>query len=76
MSMDSSGSNLFMEPGQFSVRGSIVDIFSFSNEDPYRIDFFGDEVDSIRSFDIDSQISKLPFPNNYDYSRTFSRSPK
>jgi transcription-repair coupling factor (superfamily II helicase) len=51
------------EPGQFSVRGSIVDIFSFSNEDPYRIDFFGDEVDSIRSFDIDSQISKVPFPS-------------
>ncbi|MCD6354576.1 MAG: hypothetical protein J7L95_03415 [Prolixibacteraceae bacterium] len=46
------------EPGQFSVRGSIVDIFSFSNEDPYRLDFFGDEVDSIRSFNIDSQISK------------------
>ncbi len=46
------------EPGQFSVRGSIVDIFSFSNEDPYRLDFFGDEVDSIRSFDIDNQISK------------------
>jgi transcription-repair coupling factor (superfamily II helicase) len=50
-------------PGQFSVRGSIVDIFSFSNEDPYRIDFFGDVVDSIRSFDIDTQISKAPFPS-------------
>ncbi|MBN1822137.1 MAG: transcription-repair coupling factor, partial [Prolixibacteraceae bacterium] len=46
------------EPGQFSIRGSIVDVFSFSNEDPYRIDFFGDEVDSIRSFNIDNQISK------------------
>ncbi|TNF45242.1 MAG: DEAD/DEAH box helicase, partial [Bacteroidetes bacterium] len=46
------------EPGQFSVRGSIVDVFSFSNEDPYRLDFFGDEVESIRSFNIDSQISK------------------
>ncbi len=46
------------EPGQFSIRGSIVDIFSFSNEDPYRIDFFGDEVDSIRSFDINNQLSK------------------
>lgn len=45
-------------PGQYSVRGSIVDIFSFSHEDPYRIDFFGDDVDSIRSFDIDNQISK------------------
>lgn len=45
------------EPGQFSVRGSIVDIFSFSNEDPYRIDFFGDEVDSLRTFHIDTQVS-------------------
>ncbi len=46
------------EPGQFSIRGSIVDIYSFSHEDPYRLDFFGDEIDSIRSFDIDSQLSK------------------
>ena len=46
------------EPGQYSVRGSIVDIYSFSNEDPYRLDFFGDEVDSIRSFDIETQVSK------------------
>ncbi len=46
------------EPGQYSIRGSIVDIYSFSNEDPYRIDFFGDEVDSIRSFDIETQVSK------------------
>ncbi len=49
------------EPGQFAVRGSIVDIFSYSNEDPYRIDFFGDEVESVRSFGIDSQISKESF---------------
>lgn len=49
------------EPGQFSVRGSIVDIFSFSHEDPYRLDFFGDEIDSIRSFDIDNQLSKERF---------------
>jgi len=49
------------EPGQFSVRGSIVDIFSFSHEDPFRLDFFGDEVDTIRSFDIDNQISKDTF---------------
>ncbi|MGQ8338086.1 transcription-repair coupling factor [Sunxiuqinia sp. A32] len=47
-----------VEPGQYSIRGSLIDIYSFSNEDPYRIDFFGDEVDSIRSFDIDNQISK------------------
>jgi len=49
------------EPGQFSVRGSIVDIFSFSHEDPYRIDFFGDEIESIRSFDIENQLSKSNF---------------
>ncbi len=45
------------EPGQFSVRGSIVDIYSFANEEPYRIDFFGDEVDSIRTFDLENQLS-------------------
>ncbi len=49
------------EPGQYSIRGSIIDIFSFSNEDPYRIDFFGDLVETIRSFDIEDQISKVPF---------------
>ncbi|KAA6331585.1 Transcription-repair-coupling factor, partial [termite gut metagenome] len=46
------------EPGQYAVRGSIIDIFSFSSEYPYRIDFFGDEVDSIRSFEIETQLSK------------------
>ncbi|MGC9150562.1 MAG: transcription-repair coupling factor [Microbacter sp.] len=46
------------EPGQFSVRGSILDVFSFSNENPFRIDFFGSEVESIRTFDIESQLSK------------------
>lgn len=45
------------EPGQFSIRGGIVDVFSFSNEHPYRIEFFGDEVESIRSFEINSQLS-------------------
>ncbi len=45
------------EPGQFAVRGSILDIYSFSNELPYRVDFFGDEVDSIRTFDVQSQLS-------------------
>ena len=49
------------EPGQFSVRGSIVDIFSYSSPYPYRIDFFGDEVESIRSFDVDDQLSKEQF---------------
>ena len=46
------------EPGQFAVRGSIIDVYSFSHELPYRIDFFGDEVDSIRSFEVHSQLSK------------------
>ena len=46
-----------IEPGQFSVRGGIVDIFSFSNDNPYRIEFLGNEVDSIRSFDSISQLS-------------------
>ncbi|SHF78900.1 transcription-repair coupling factor [Salegentibacter echinorum] len=45
------------EPGEFSVRGGIIDVFSFSNDEPYRIEFFGDEVDSIRSFDIETQLS-------------------
>jgi len=46
------------EPGDFSVRGGIIDVFSFSNDEPYRIEFFGDEVDSIRTFDIETQLSK------------------
>jgi transcription-repair coupling factor (superfamily II helicase) len=46
------------EPGQFAVRGSILDIFGFSFELPYRIDFFGDEVESIRTFDIETQLSR------------------
>ncbi len=46
------------EPGHFAVRGSILDIFGYSNELPVRIDFFGDEIDSIRSFDIETQLSQ------------------
>jgi transcription-repair coupling factor (superfamily II helicase) len=46
------------EPGDFSVRGGIVDVFSFSNDEPYRIEFFGDEIESIRSFDVATQLSK------------------
>ncbi len=46
------------EPGQYSVRGGIVDIFSYAYEMPYRIDFFGDEVESIRVFDIETQLSQ------------------
>ena len=50
-------SDFVSEPGQFAIRGGIVDIFSFSNEHPYRIEFFGDEVESIRSFNINTQLS-------------------
>ena len=46
------------EPGQYALRGSIVDVFSFSSEYPYRIDFFGDEVDSIRTFEVETQLSR------------------
>ena len=46
------------EPGQFAVRGSLLDVFSFSCEDPFRVDFFGKEVDSIRTFEIQDQLSK------------------
>lgn len=46
------------EPGEYALRGSILDVFSFSHEYPFRIDFFGDEIDSIRSFDVESQLSK------------------
>lgn len=49
-----------VEPGQFSVRGGIVDVFSFSNENPYRIEFFGDDIESIRTFDVESQLSINP----------------
>jgi len=48
------------EPGEFSVRGGILDVFSFSHDQPYRIEFFGDEVDSIRTFDVETQLSDTP----------------
>lgn len=60
------------EPGQFALRGGIIDLFSYSCDKPYRLDFFGNEVESIREFDINSQrsISNLKsieiFPNIYD----------
>ena len=46
------------EPGQYALRGSILDIYSFSSEFPFRIDFFGDEIDSIRTFEVENQLSK------------------
>ncbi len=45
------------EPGEFSVRGGIIDVFSFSHDEPYRIEFFGDEIDSLRTFDVETQLS-------------------
>jgi transcription-repair coupling factor (superfamily II helicase) len=50
-------SDFVYEPGQYSIRGSIVDVFSYAAKFPYRIDFFGNEVDTIRSFDLESQLS-------------------
>ena len=46
-----------MEPGQFAVRGSIIDVYSFSSELPYRVDFFGDDIETIRTFEVESQLS-------------------
>ena len=46
------------EPGQFALRGSILDVYSFSNELPFRIDLFGDDIDSIRTFEVETQLSK------------------
>ena len=50
--------NYVYEPGQYALRGSILDVYSYSSEYPFRIDFFGDEVDSIRTFEVDTQLSK------------------
>src|SRR5690554_5659560 len=65
------------EPGEFSVRGGILDVFSFSNDEPYRIEFFGDEVDSIRTFDVETQLSleqvkKVSIIPNVDASTALS----
>src|SRR5690554_5407349 len=65
------------EPGEFSVRGGILDVFSFSNDEPFRIEFFGDEVDSIRTFDVETQLSveqkkKISIIPNIDASTTLS----
>ena len=49
------------QPGDFSVRGGIIDVFSFSNDKPYRIEFFGNEITRIRSFDLESQLSIQSF---------------
>ena len=53
------------EPGQYAIRGSILDVFSFSYEFPYRIDFFGSEVETIRTFDVETQLSKEKLESIY-----------
>ncbi|WP_313215293.1 transcription-repair coupling factor [Soonwooa sp.] len=63
------------EPGEFSVRGGIVDVFSFANERPFRITFFGNEVESIKTFDIETQLSvdkvtDFQLVSNMNYSVT------
>ncbi|SIS96249.1 transcription-repair coupling factor [Chryseobacterium ureilyticum] len=66
------------EPGEFSVRGGIVDVFSYSYEKPYRITFFGNEVESIKTFDIETQLSvdkvkEFQLVSNMNFSVTASR---
>ncbi|WP_300673797.1 transcription-repair coupling factor [Soonwooa sp.] len=66
------------EPGEFSVRGGIVDVFSFANEKPFRITFFGNEVESIKTFDIETQLSvdkvtDFQLVSNMNYSVTGSK---
>lgn len=51
------------QPGQYAIRGGILDIYSYSHDDPYRLDFFGDEIESIREFDIEDQLSKSRVDN-------------
>jgi transcription-repair coupling factor (superfamily II helicase) len=53
-------SDFVFEPGQFAVRGSLVDVYSYAEERPVRIDFFGDEVESVRFFDVETQLSEQP----------------
>lgn len=66
------------EPGEFAVRGGIVDVFSYANEKPYRISFFGNEVESIRIFDIETQLSvekveELNLVSNMNFSMQSSK---
>ncbi len=57
------------EPGQFALRGGILDIYSFGNEKPYRVELFGNEVDSIRIFDPETQLSERKIITGYYYSQ-------
>ena len=56
--LDFTETDYVYEPGQFAVRGSIIDVYSYSSEYPFRLDFFGDEIDSIRTFEVQTQLSK------------------
>ena len=53
------------EPGEFSIRGGIIDVFSFSHEDPFRIELFGEEIETIRTFDLETQLSKAKIDHFY-----------
>ena len=52
--------NFVTQPGEFSVRGGIIDVFSFTHQHPYRIEFFDEEIESLRSFDVNTQLSISP----------------
>ncbi len=66
--------NFVTQPGEFSVRGGIIDVFSFSHQHPYRVEFFDDEIESLRSFDVNTQLSISPLtqidllPNTSNFS--------
>ena len=64
------------EPGQFALRGSILDVFSYSNELPYRIDFFGDEIESIRTFNIETQLSEQNLDSIFIIGNTAAGNPQ
>lgn len=63
VSYDFERTDFVYEPGQFAIRGGILDVFSFSNENPYRIELFGQEIESIRTFDPESQLSIAEVPH-------------
>lgn len=63
VSYDFERTDFVYEPGQFAIRGGILDVFSFSNENPYRIELFGQEIESIRTFDAESQLSISEVPH-------------
>ena len=64
------------EPGQYALRGSILDVYSYSNELPYRIDFFGDDIESIRTFNVETQLSEAQADTIYIMSKSGSSTAK